>query len=200
MVGLAFVVVPWVGREAPDRETPAHSPTPAPTVAGKPTRAADIYSVLKRPAQPNDAVDGLADARQLVTQGYAAAWLVQRQGAVCLVLKFHDEYVSGCRRNVADVRFPLVVAMPGQPDRNEPERVVAAVFPDTARNISMIPPVSSARSGNALIISQGETAKQLRWQISSRNPPRTETLPPGGDGFVLHAREQAPTSIPAETG
>jgi hypothetical protein len=91
-----------------------------------------------------------------------------------------------------------VVALPGRPDRGDPQRVIAAVFPDTAKNISVIPPVRSARAGNALLIAEGDTARQLRWQISSHSPPRTMTFPPGG-GFVLHAREESPASIPAES-
>jgi hypothetical protein len=200
IVALAFVIVPRVGREAPDDEIPAKSPTPAPTVAGKPTpRAADFYSVLKRPAGPDDAVRGLAEARKLVQLGHATAYLVPRRGAVCLVVQWHDQNVSGCRHKLADVRYPLVVALPGRPDRGDPQRLIAAVFPDTARNISVIPAVRSARSGNALLIAEGDTAQLLRWQIRSQAPPRTLTFPPGG-GFMLHAREESPASIPAESG
>ena len=118
IVALAFVIVPRIGHDAPDREIPANSPTPAPTVAGKPTpRAADFYSVLKRPAGPDDATHGLTEARRLVHLGHATAYLVPRRDAVCLVLQFQDTNVSGCRHKLADVRYPLVVALPGRPDR-----------------------------------------------------------------------------------
>jgi hypothetical protein len=78
----------------------------------------------------------------------------------------------------------------------KPERIVAAAFPDAAEHIQVLPAVSSARSLNTLIIAQGETAQRLRWKISSPDPPRTEALPPGNAGFVLHARAESPTSIP----
>jgi hypothetical protein len=200
IVALTFAIVPRIGREEPDREIPANSRTPAPTVPGKPTpRAADFYSVLTRPAGPDDSVRGLAEARKLVQLGHATAWLVPRRGAVCLVLQFQDRNVSGCRHKLADVRYPLVVALPGRPDRGDPQRVIAAVFPDTAKNISVIPAVRSVRSGNALLIAEGDTAQLLRWRVSSRAPLRTLTFPPGG-GFMLHARETSPASIPADTG
>src|SRR4051794_15858689 len=63
IVGPPVALAPRVGREAPDREIPAKTPTPAPTVTTS-ARAADFYSVLKRPAQPNDQLDGMFDARQ----------------------------------------------------------------------------------------------------------------------------------------
>jgi hypothetical protein len=200
VVALAVWAIPQVGREGPDRELPASPPTPSPTVAGTATpRAADFYSVLKRPATHDDAVRGLFEARRLAQLGHATAWLVPRRGAVCLVLQFQDSNVSVCRHNVADVRYPLVAALPGRPDRGEPQRVIAAVFPDTAKNISVFPSVRSARSGNALIIGEGDIAQYLRWQTSSDSPPRTLSFPPGGR-FVLHAREESPASIPPEAG
>ena len=185
------VKLEWTAPDGSAQSSEFHAaPTP---------RAQDFYSVLKRPAKPGDAVNGLP-ARTLVTldDAHATASLVPRQGAVCLVLHAKYAHVSGCRHNVADVRYPLVVAVPRQ--RGEPERIVAVVFPDAAKNIRVIPPVRSARSQNALLLAQGETATTLRWQTSSTDPPRTETLPSGNGGFVLHAREESPSSIPAETG
>ena len=96
---------------------------------------------------------------------------------MCLVLDVDGKRASGCRRKVADVRYPLVVALAAQP-----ERIVAAAFPDAAEQIQVLPQVSSARSLNALIIAQGQTARRLRWKISSPDPARTETLPPGDEG------------------
>ncbi|MDA0158643.1 hypothetical protein OM076_00080 [Solirubrobacter ginsenosidimutans] len=154
-------------------------------------KASDFYSVLKRPEQPGDALDGLPGARRLLNLEDATAWLVPRKSAVCLVLDVDGRRASGCRHKVGDVRFPLVVALAGTP-----ERIVAAAFPDAAEHIQVLPAVRSARSSNALIIAQGQTAQRLRWKISSPDPPRTETLPPGDAGFVLHARAESPSSIP----
>jgi hypothetical protein len=177
----------WI---APDGSAQAHEYHAAPAF-----RAADFYSVLKRPERPGDALDGLPGARRLLQDGEAVAWLVPRDGAVCLVLEVKDARASGCRHKVADVRFPLVVALP-----SEPERIVAAAFPDAAERISVLPAITPRRAQNALLITRGETARALRWKISSPDPPRTETLPAGEDGFVLHARDERPESLPEAQG
>ena len=179
--------------KTPTGKTPTGTQPPADGTAQKlelhaapAFKAADFYSVLKRPEQPGDAFGSNHGARRLVEFGAATAWLVPRDGAVCLVLEVKDQRVSGCRHKVADVRYPLVVALPA-----EPERIIAAAFPDAAKDISVRPVVNSGRSLNVLIIREGEQAKQLRWKISSPDPQRTETLPPGKAGFILHAREEA---------
>jgi hypothetical protein len=155
-------------------------------------RAADFYSVLQRPERVGDSLDGLPGARRLLATGDAAAWLVPRDGAVCLVLKVNDARASGCRHTVADVRSPLIVALPA-----EPERIVAAAFPDAVEHIGVIPGAAATRRArNGLIITQGETARKLRWKISSPDPPRTEALPAGRDRFILHARDERPEDIP----
>ena len=81
---------------------------------------------------------GYRAPRRLLKFGDAIAWLVPREGAVCLVLDVDGKRASGCRRKVADVRYPLVVALAAQP-----ERIVAAAFPDAAEQIQVLPQVTA---------------------------------------------------------
>jgi hypothetical protein len=143
-------------------------------------RAEDYFAVLKRPEQPSDQLDGLPGARLLVDRDGVRAWIVPRRGTVCLVVRSvvarGERTVSGCRQNLPDTRFPLIVAAPkGQ------FRVVAVLFPDGAsKHFELI---------------EDETT-ELRY-TDPAGEARTERLPLRAGGNVLavffrHVKEADP--------
>jgi hypothetical protein len=144
-------------------------------------RAEDYFSVLKRPEQPSDQLDGLPGARLLVDRDGARAWIVPRLGTVCLVVKTAgvrgERTVSGCRQNLPDTRFPLIVAAPlGQ------HHVVAALFPD------------GARPGPIVLI---EDERSVLRYTDPDGETRTEQLPARAANnelvvFFRHAKEADP--------
>jgi hypothetical protein len=165
------VTLEW---RAPDG-TPQRSDLPA----APDFRASDFYSVLARREQPADRFEGLPGARLLVEGDGAKAWLVPRKGAVCLVLDADGLKTSGCRRNVADVRTPLIVALPSR------RHVIAVAYPDYLRSVTVVPAgVPTVAGDNGLLILDGQLARGLRYR-GKRGP-----LKPA-------ARAEWPTAIPA---
>jgi hypothetical protein len=110
----------WI---APDGEAKSQQFLRAPAV-----RAEDFYPALKRAPTPQDALDGRPGAWLVARSGNARAWLVPRLGAVCLVLNASGAQASGCRRKVADVRYPVIVALHG---------AIAITFPRGATRITV---------------------------------------------------------------
>jgi hypothetical protein len=144
-------------------------------------RADDVYPALKRAPTPHDALDGLPGARLVAQSGDARAWLVPRLGAVCLVLNANGAQASGCRRKVADVRYPVIVAL---------HSAIAIAFPRGATRVSVD---GRPRASDAFLLTDG-APHTLRYRDPARQP-RTDRLP-APSRFALHARLEPPTAIP----
>ncbi len=177
----------WV---APDGKPDSISFTAAPAFAAK-----DFYSALQRPPAAGDKLGGLPGSRLVLRSDAAKAWLVPRLGAVCLVVQVQGDPSrgSGCRHKVADVRRPLIVALPGPGGG----RVVVAAFPNGAKNFALSPTAGVAgKTDNAgvLAFTDGGEARTLRYISPARNR-FSDKLPAGTGGFVLNARAEPPETL-----
>ena len=102
--------------------------------------------------RPADRLDDLPGARRIVSDPEVDAWLVPRRDAVCLLVRAGEDQNSGCRRNLGDTRFPIVVSV---------EHRIVAAFPDRLRPLSVEPPPATAIRSNALLIRDGDVRRQL---------------------------------------
>ena len=136
--------------------------------------------------RPADHLDDLPGARRIVSDPKVDAWLVPRRGAVCLVVRAGEDQNSGCRRNLGDTRFPIVVSV---------EHRIVAAFPDRLRPLSVEPPSRHSISSNALLIRDGDYAVSFTYRDGAG--PREVRLPEQKD-FVLHADPMSPLDLMPE--
>lgn len=136
--------------------------------------------------RPADHLDDLPGARRIVSDPKVDAWLVPRRGAVCLVVRAGEDQNSGCRRNLGDTRFPIVVSV---------EHRIVAAFPDRLRPLSVEPPSRHSIQSNALLIRDGDYAVSFTYRDGAG--PREVRLPEQKD-FVLHADPMSPLDLMPE--
>ena len=164
--------------------------TAAPAFAAK-----DFYSALQRSPASGDKLAGLPGSRLVLRSDAAKAWLVPRLGAVCLVVQVQGDPSrgSGCRHKVADVRRPLIVALPGPGGG----RVVVAAFPNGAKDFTLSPATGVAGKTETRACWRSPTAARLGRSATSapRETAFSDKLPAGTGGFVLNARAEPPETL-----
>jgi hypothetical protein len=158
---------------------------------------ADFYSVLRRPARAGDELDGSPTARLVAERDGARAWLVPRDGQICLAVRSPSSppaAVEGCRAKVADVRRAIIVIVPGVSG----DRIAFAAFPNAGGTQPGDP--------GSLTLLRGDTHEDLEIrdntaafdaedldEIRYRNPAGdlvTDRLPASADAAVLNAEER----------
>ncbi|MDA0167801.1 hypothetical protein OJ998_01780 [Solirubrobacter taibaiensis] len=136
--------------------------------------------------RPADHLDDLPGARRIVSDRKVDAWLVPRRNAVCLVVRSGNDQNSGCRRNLGNSSFPIVVSV---------EHRIVAAFPDRLRPLSVEPPSRHSNQSNALLIRDGDDAVTFTYRDTAG--VREVRLPDQKD-FVLNADPMSPLDLMPE--
>jgi hypothetical protein len=141
------------------------------------------FGVLREPANPAESLDGFPSSRRLYASPDVSAWLVPRDGKVCLVVHVVDAGREGsrsaCRRQIDNVH-PIIMGVPHGPTSH----IVAMVFPDGVRAPGM-------DDNGFLLIRDGQSAVNVRY-TDQAGEQRVSWFPEGVAGFVMHAKAEQP--------